>query len=147
NEAQPLVPGSRGGYGLYQLTGPRRRAYEQFAAERGVPPSDIDAQLDFLMYELQGPESRAAQSILSAPDTASAAVAIVNDFLRPAPEHRQRRANAYMALGQGGNIMDPLIITPDRADAMDALAPDGIMSTAPNVPIPGGASPQDVMMS
>lgn len=58
NERNPLVPGSRGGFGLYQLTGPRRRAYEQFANQRGVAPFDIDAQLDFMMTELQGPESR-----------------------------------------------------------------------------------------
>lgn len=97
NERNPIVPGSRGGFGLYQLTGPRRRAYEAFAAQRGVDPSDVDAQLDFLVTELQGPEARAAQSILSAPDTGTAAQAIVNDFLRPAPEHRQRRAARYAA--------------------------------------------------
>lgn len=97
NEAAPIVPGSRGGYGLYQLTGPRRRDYEAFAAERGVAPDDVDAQLDWLMHELSGPEARAAQSILSAQDTPTAAAAIVNEFLRPAEEHRVRRANAYMA--------------------------------------------------
>lgn len=99
NEANPVVPGSRGGFGLYQLTGPRRTAYESFAAQRGVDPSDVDAQLDFLKYELDGPEAKAAQSILSAPDTATAAQAIVNNFLRPAPENRERRAASYARLG------------------------------------------------
>lgn len=98
NEAKPLVPGSRGGYGLYQLTGPRRRAYEAFAQERGIDPSNVDGQLDFLMTELQGPEAGAAKSILAAPDTASAAQAIVNNFLRPASEHRQSRAARYAGL-------------------------------------------------
>ncbi len=97
NERNPVVPGSRGGFGLYQLTGPRRRAYEAFAGQRGADPSDVDAQLDFLVSELQGPEARAAQSILSAPDTGTAAQAIVNDFLRPSPEHRQSRASRYAA--------------------------------------------------
>jgi hypothetical protein len=95
NEIAPLVPGSRGGFGLYQLTGPRRVAYEQFAQERGVNPADVDAQLDFMMMELQGPESRAAQSIFNAPDTGSAAAAIVTDFLRPAEEHRNKRVARY----------------------------------------------------
>jgi hypothetical protein len=104
NEKNPVVPGSRGGYGLYQLTGPRRTAYEQFAAQRGVDPSNVDAQLDFLMTELQGPEAKAAQSILSAPDTATAAQAIVNDFLRPAPEHRAARAARYAKLGNGVQV-------------------------------------------
>lgn len=95
NEASPTVPGSRGGFGLYQLTGPRRVAYEQYAQQLGVDPSNVDAQLDFMMKELQGPEANAYQSILAAPDTGSAAAAIVNDFLRPAEEHRARRVAQY----------------------------------------------------
>lgn len=99
NERNPIVPGSRGGFGLYQLTGPRRRAYEAFAAERGVPASDTDAQLDFLMTELRGPESAAAREIMAAQDTGTAAAAIVNRFLRPAESHRARRASRYMSAG------------------------------------------------
>ncbi|MDK8874410.1 phage tail tip lysozyme [Paracoccus sp. SSJ] len=96
NEQNPIVPGSRGGFGLAQWTGPRRRQLEAFAAQRGTPVSDMNTQLDFLMTELQGPESRAAQSILSAQDTPTAAAAIVNNFLRPAEEHRARREAAYL---------------------------------------------------
>lgn len=96
NEAKPLVPGSRGGFGLAQWTGPRRQALEAFAAQRGAPVSDPNVQMDFLVEELRGPEARAAQSILSAPDVGTAAAAIVNDFLRPAEEHRARRAAQYM---------------------------------------------------
>ena len=95
NEIAPLVPGSRGGFGLYQLTGPRRRAYEQYASQRGVDVADPNAQLDFLMMELQGPEKRAAQSIFSAPDANAAAVAIARDFLRPAPENLRKRVAQY----------------------------------------------------
>lgn len=104
NEAAPIVPGSRGGFGLAQWTGPRRRQLEAFAAQRGTPVSDMDTQLDFLMTELQGPESGAAQSILSAQDAPTAAAAIVNKFLRPAEEHRARREAAYLG-GSGGAAM------------------------------------------
>ena len=100
NEREPLVPGSRGGFGLYQLTGPRRVAYEQYAQERGVDVADPNAQLDFLMTELAGPEKRAAQSIMAAPDASSAAIAIARDFLRPAPENLERRVARYA--GQPG---------------------------------------------
>jgi hypothetical protein len=99
NEAAPIVPGSRGGFGLYQLTGPRRRDYEAFASSRGVDPSDVNAQLDWLMHELQGPEARAADAIFSAQDTPSAAVAILNKFLRPAEEHRRAREARYWGIG------------------------------------------------
>lgn len=103
NEAAPVVPGSRGGYGLMQWTGPRRRALEAFAAERGVAPSDMDAQLDFLMYELQGPEASAWGQISAASDTPTAAAAIVNSFLRPSEEHRKRREANYL----GGRYSAP----------------------------------------
>ena len=95
NEADPVVPGSRGGFGLAQWTGPRRVALEKFAAERGASPADTNVQLDFLMTELQGPEAGAARSILAADDAGSAAAAIATDFLRPAPEHLSRRVAEY----------------------------------------------------
>lgn len=98
NEAKPIVPGSRGGFGLYQLTGPRRREYEAFAQERGVSLDNVDAQLDFLMLELRGKESGAAKRIFSAPDTATAAQEIVNKFLRPSESHRVSRAAKYSRL-------------------------------------------------
>lgn len=137
NEVAPLVPGSRGGFGLYQLTGPRRVAYEQFANARGVDPANVDAQLDFLVSELQGPESRAARSIFAAQDVPSAAVAIARDFLRPAPENLQRRVARYT----GGTTMQPqgllaptmsgrnpeqerlpFLQRPETADLLDQLA-------------------------
>lgn len=100
NESKPLVPGSRGGFGLAQWTGPRRKMLEAFAQQRGAPVSDMDTQLDFLMTELQGSEAGAARSILSAQDAPTAAAAIVNKFLRPAEEHRARREASYL----GGSV-------------------------------------------
>lgn len=102
NEIAPLVPGSRGGFGLMQWTGPRRVALEQEAARRGVDPSDLQLQLDTIVSEMQGPEARAGQSILSTKDAPSAATAIVNDYLRPAPQHRASRAAAYSGGGSVG---------------------------------------------
>ena len=115
NERNPVVPGSRGGFGLYQLTGPRRVAYEKFASERGVDPSDVDAQLDFMMMELQGPEKDAARSILSAPDAGSAAAAIVRDFLRPAAEYREKRAASYLGAPTQSRFR-PMPAEPEQSD-------------------------------
>lgn len=100
NEASPLVPGSRGGFGLSQWTGPRRRELEAYAKQRGVDVSNPDMQMDFLMKELSGSEASAAKSILASQDSGSAAAAIVNKFLRPAEEHRSRREKRYL---NGGN--------------------------------------------
>ena len=105
NERNPLVKGSRGGYGLYQLTGPRRRAYETFAAQNQRDTSDPDAQLDFLVWELQNTEKRAANAIMSSRNAGEAGAAIVNKFLRPAESHRAKRAAKY--LNSGGSEAVP----------------------------------------
>lgn len=96
NEQNPLVEGSRGGFGLYQLTGPRRVAFENFAQQRGTSYDDVDAQLDFLMGELDGSESRAAQQIFGAETAGQAGALIVEHFLRPAEEHMVSRRNRYL---------------------------------------------------
>lgn len=135
NEKAPLVAGSRGGFGLYQLTGPRRTAYESFASSRGVDPSDIDTQLDFMVGELGlgnrkdmpgfGSESRAARSILSASDTSSAAQAIVNNFLRPAPEHRASRTRRYAGLQNSAAPVQVASLDPSEGVAA-ATAPASV---------------------
>lgn len=133
NEHKPLVPGSRGGFGLYQLTGPRRVAYEKFAAQRGVDPSDTDAQLDWLMVEGQGPEKKAFDAILAAPDTGTAASAITTKFLRPSPEHQRSRVAKYMnaAPGKvGGDSMvarnhDPQVAAQTNTPTFGSMSPFG----------------------
>lgn len=95
NEAKPLVPGSRGGFGLAQWTGPRRVALEQFAQQSGRPVGDVDTQLDFLMSELNGAEAGSAQSFMSAKTPQEAAVAIARNFLRPSTENLNRRVASY----------------------------------------------------
>jgi len=95
NEANPLVPGSRGGFGLYQLTGQRRVDYESFAASKGVKFEDKDAQMDFAVYELENSESAAAKKIFATTTAGEAGAAIVTSFLRPSEKHRARRAAKY----------------------------------------------------
>lgn len=95
NEAAPIVPGSRGGYGLAQWTGPRRVGLEQFAASKGLPVSDINLQLDYLSNELKGSEAPAAQKIMATSTPGDAAAVIARSFLRPAQEHLDRRVAQY----------------------------------------------------
>jgi hypothetical protein len=101
NEIAPLVPGSRGGYGLAQWTGPRRNALESYSGEVGRPASDVDLQLDFLVSELQGPESRAFDDIMRTNSPGEAAAAIASSFLRPAKSHLDRRVSNYLGGGGG----------------------------------------------
>lgn len=89
-EAEANVHGTRG-RGLYQLTGARRAAFE---ARYGNDYS-IDNQLDWLMEELGGSESAAAQAILNTTNAGQAGAEIVTRFLRPAEEHRMDRVGRY----------------------------------------------------
>lgn len=116
NEVAPLVPGSRGGFGLAQWTGPRRKALEAFAAERGMPVSDPGVQMDFLMTELQGPEAAAWAKISGTQNAGEAGAAIVNSFLRPAEEHRRAREAEY--LGGGGMPVSGAAPAPTSAPAI-----------------------------
>lgn len=109
NEASPLVPGSRGGFGLAQWTGPRRVALEAFAAEKGLPADDMNVQMDFLMTELQGPESAAWSKISGAGNAGEAGAAVVNEFLRPAEAHRSAREAEYLGGAAPGPTSAPQI--------------------------------------
>lgn len=91
NEISPVVPGSRGGYGLAQWTGPRRKQFEAFARSQGRALDDLDTQLDFTVWELQNTEKAAARDILSAATPEEAARAVSERFLRPGIPHLERR--------------------------------------------------------
>ena len=53
-EMQPMVRGSRGGYGWAQWTGPRRRKFEAWAEANDLPVSSDEANYGFLLEELRG---------------------------------------------------------------------------------------------
>lgn len=91
NERRPLIPGSRGGRGLYQLTGPRRRQYET----RYGYDFDAYSQIQFLFWELENTERRARDRI-NATNTREAAVrAITKYFLRPAVDNSHHRIGMW----------------------------------------------------
>lgn len=118
NEINPVVPGSRGGYGLNQWTGPRRVQYEQFAQDRGAPLNDVDAQLDFMFWELENTEKRAADALYAA-DTVEDAARVYSDrFLRPGVPHLDRRISEAQSLSQG----NALSAAPQPAPRQNALA-------------------------
>jgi hypothetical protein len=101
NEIAPLVPGSRGGFGLAQWTGPRRKQYEAYAAQRGVDPSDRDAQLDFLLWEGQNTEKSAWDATLQAGSPEEAARVFSERFLRPGIPHLESRIGYARQLASG----------------------------------------------
>lgn len=50
-EISPLVPGSAGGYGWAQWTGPRRRSFMQFCSDEHLDPASDEANLGYLEDE------------------------------------------------------------------------------------------------
>src|SRR5699024_6016416 len=94
NERQPVVPGSRGGYGWAQWTGPRRKQFESWAADQGLDISTPEANYGFLVHELTNtPESRVLDAIRQAEDAQSAGRVFTDKFLRPGiPNHEGRQS-------------------------------------------------------
>ena len=83
-EVNPMVPGSRGGYGYAQWTGPRRKAFEAFAQENGLDPASYEANYGFLANELRNtPEGAVLRDIAAAPDAMTAGRVFTDKFLRP----------------------------------------------------------------
>lgn len=149
NEAAPLVPGSRGGYGLAQWTGPRRRQYEAFAAERGVSPDDVNAQLDFLDWELRNTERGAMDKLQGATDPIEAARVFSDSFLRPGIPHMDRRLSeaariAGMEYGpQPASVMAgmPQQFPMVQADPFDGMGLGSRIAAMNGIAQDGDASP------
>lgn len=91
-EVKPLVPGSRGGYGIMQWTGPRRREYEAYCKRNKLNPADMMSNYKFLFVELSGPEGKKALPALKAARGLEKKVeSFMKTFLRPGIPHLDSR--------------------------------------------------------
>lgn len=97
------APAGAGGFGLAQWTGGRQKALLDFSKKKGLDPGSVEAQADFLAYELQGPEKRAFESLKGAVSPEESARRFLVDFERagiPKTEQRQQAARSiYEKLG------------------------------------------------
>ena len=93
-EINPVVPGSRGGYGFAQWTGPRRRDFEAWAAARGMNLASYNANYGFLKHELTNTsESRVIPRLRQTVTVEDAARVFSQVFLRPGIPHMSSRIN------------------------------------------------------
>lgn len=157
-ELNPIVPGSRGGLGWAQWTGPRRRQFEAWSAANGLDPTSYEANYGFLKHELTAtPEGKVLDSLRAAPDVASATSIFEKQFLRPGIPHsgsRQRYAQQALALlgdgappgGMAVDMVQPTAYAPEAAQqpamaALDTMAqPQPVpMRPAPPPPAPAPA--------
>lgn len=82
-EIAPAIPGSRGGWGIAQWTGPRRVAMEAWAEARGLDPASEAANLGFLHAELTTSEAGALAALKRAATLEEATEVFCRRFERP----------------------------------------------------------------
>lgn len=115
-ELKPLVPGSRGGYGIMQWTGPRRRDYESYCERNRLNPADMDSNYKFLFVELKGPEGRVLNFLKNAKTLDDKVEIFCKTFLRPGVVHMDsRKVWAKRAL-VAWNAQKPVVEAPQKQE-------------------------------
>ena len=97
-----------GGYGIAQWTGGRQKNLINFAKQQKMDPGDINLQTKFLLYELEGPEKKAAAYLREAISPEESARRFLTDFERAGiPKTKQRQEAARAIYGQLGFLDQP----------------------------------------
>jgi hypothetical protein len=117
-EIKPVVKGSRGGYGWFQWTGPRRRAFEAWCSAHKLDPASDEANYGFLCFELGGTEAAALKALRATSTLSAATQAVCEKFERPgvvALAKRQawaERALKAIRAGAAIPVLDAVPVTP-----------------------------------
>lgn len=149
-EVKPLIPGSRGGYGYAQWTGPRRRAFEAWTQQNNLDPTSFDANYGFLRHEIDNtPEGAFMARLRSANDVQQAAQAVEKGYLRPGIPHSESRvkwANRALAAAGGQPVDVPVQQAPRQDGAQPTPAPASpgrVLASAPPTPSPLAGTPAE----
>ncbi len=107
-ERRPTVAGSRGGYGFFQWTGPRRVAFEAWSRARDLDPASYEANVGFLIHELRTSEAAGLAALRRASTLEEATIGFERAYERAGVKaHPQRVRWARRALeayrAKGGN--------------------------------------------
>jgi hypothetical protein len=102
------APMGVGGYGFGQWTGGRQTGLVNFAKQQKMDPGDPNLQAKFLLYELEGPEKKAAAYLKEAVSPEESARRFLTDFERAGiPKTQQRQEAARAIYGQLGFLDQP----------------------------------------
>src|SRR3990167_1802444 len=111
-EIKPTVSGSRGGYGWFQWTGPRRRAFEAWCKTSGLRPSSDEANYGYLVVELRGLEKKAIPALKRAAGLEAKVKAFELAFERAGVKHYASRIKyareALVAYGKAVGTQPPI---------------------------------------
>lgn len=111
-ERRPAVKGSRGGWGLAQWTGPRRRAMEAWCRTMGLDPADPEANYGYLCEELRGSEAAALVALRRTATLEAATETFCRLFERPgivALDSRLAWARRALAAVRAGSTPDAAV--------------------------------------
>lgn len=102
------APMGVGGYGFGQWTGGRQTSLVNFAKQQKMDPGDPNLQAKFLLYELEGPEKKAASYLREAVSPEESARRFLTDFERAGiPKTKQRQEAARAIYGKLGFLDQP----------------------------------------
>ncbi len=90
-EVKPTVAGSKGGYGWFQWTGPRRREFEAWAKARSLSVDSYEANVGFMTHELRGKEAKAIQALLAVEGLEAKVIAFEKAYERAGVKHYPSR--------------------------------------------------------
>lgn len=128
-EKKPLVPGSRGGYGWAQWTGPRRVAFEAYCKRNKLDPASDKANYGFLFVELTGSEKAAIPAVKAAKGLYNKVVAFEAKFERAGVKHYPSRLNyAQQALKAFGSSVPAPVPSNPVLRKGDGIKDDGFRS-------------------
>lgn len=122
-EIKPTVAGSRGGWGWFQWTGPRRRAFEAYCKRNGKDPASHDANYAWLFVELKGDERRAIPALKAAKTLDDKVVAFERAFERAGIKHydsRKRWARVALEAYDAEPFL-PVVPSPDPESGIGSL--------------------------
>lgn len=142
-EQKPLVPGSKGGFGWAQWTGPRRREFEAYCARNSLDPKSDRANYGFLFVELTGAEKRAIAALKSATGLEAKVKAFEAAFERAGVKHYDSRNSyarqalaAYEALEKAGRLVPLFPVPSEPVPAPPAPVPTPAPPMPPDDPMP-----------
>ncbi len=132
-EIKPTVPGSRGGAGWPQWTGPRRVAFEAYCKRNGLDPKSDRANYGYLFVELTDTEKAAIPAVKAASGLEAKVRAFEAKFERAGVKHYDSRY-AYAKRALAAHAANPHAKAPYMATP--PTPPIEVVGLEPYVKIP-----------
>ena len=134
-EIKPTVPGSRGGFGWAQWTGPRRRAFEAYCQRNDLDPVSDKANYGWLFSELKGTHRKAIEAVANARGLAAKVKAFEKVYENAGVKHYESR-NQWAAIA-----IDAWHAASGASTYPDWVLPPAGKPASAQKPAPAGSDP------